>query len=76
MAVGREGVRLAAAAVQGEHQLGVQLLVERVLPGQRLQLGQEPLMLAQREPDEARVRAEGMMKKCQHAALRINASQA
>ena len=45
-----ERVGLAPTAVQREHQLGVQLLVERMIPGERLQVRQELSVLAEREP--------------------------
>jgi hypothetical protein len=45
-----ERVGLAPTAVEREHQLGVQLLVERMIPGQGLQVWQELSMLAEREP--------------------------
>ncbi|GAA3301338.1 hypothetical protein GCM10020218_094820 [Dactylosporangium vinaceum] len=47
---GAQGVGLAAHAVQGEHELPVQLLVERVLAGQLLQLGQQLGVVAEAEP--------------------------
>ena len=50
MPVHAERVGLAPAAVQREHQLGVQLLVERMVPGERLQFRQELRVLAEREP--------------------------
>ena len=45
-----ERVGLAAAAIQREHQLSVELLVERVIPGERLEIRQDLPVLTQREP--------------------------
>ena len=48
--VGREGFLLPTGAVQRQHQLPVHGLLERMLPGQGLQLGHQPGGLAQRQP--------------------------
>jgi hypothetical protein len=46
-AVGGQRLGLPAAAVQGEHQLAVQVLAERMLPDQRLQLTDQLLVAAE-----------------------------
>ncbi len=48
-AVGLERLRLAAAAVQGEHQLAVQVLAERLLRHGGLELGDQIRVPAERE---------------------------
>ena len=48
-AVGGERVLLAAGAVERGHQLGGEALVGRVLVHERLELGDEPAVLAERE---------------------------
>ena len=45
--VGGQGVGLAARPVQGEHQLAVEVLAQRVQPDQRLQLGHQLVVAAE-----------------------------
>ena len=47
--VAGERLCLAAAAVEGEHQLASQLLTQRLRLDEGLQLGDEPLVLTERE---------------------------
>jgi hypothetical protein len=49
-AIRGEGIRLAAAPVEGEHELPVQVLTERVLLGQLLQLREQLGVFTQRKP--------------------------
>ena len=48
--VNAQRIGLASAAVQREHQLCMQLLIERVVGGQRLQLQQQLGVLTERKP--------------------------
>ena len=68
-AVGVERLGLAAGAVEGEHQVGVQALAVRVLGDQRLQLGDHGAVAAEREVELQPVLERGQAQAVEPRAL-------
>ena len=75
-AVGVERVGLAARAVEGEHEVGVQALAVRVLGDQRLQLGDRVAVAAEREVELQPVLERGQPHAVEPRALGLRRGRA